>query len=101
YVKRTLANQPGKSSMIDSSDPSTVHALFTHGQSKITDQWQPYSNVQALSQLKGAKLVTIPTVNEFYLMIDTSKAPTDDIYVRQAIDYAFNHSPVHKNLLPG
>ena len=101
YWNGTLANQPGKVNMIGSSDSSTVHALFTSGQIQITDQWQPYSNVQALSQLKGAKLVTIPTVNEFYLMIDTAKAPTDDIYVRQAMSYAFNYSAVINNIFPG
>jgi len=101
YWNGTQPYQPQTVNMIGSSDSSTVHALFTSGEIQITDQWQPYSNVLALSQLKGAKLVTIPTVNEFYLMIDTTKAPTDDIYVRQAMSYAFNYSSVINNIFPG
>src|SRR2546426_2891682 len=101
YWNGTQANQPGMVNMIGSSASATVQALFTSGQIQITDQWQPYSNVQTLSQLKGAKLVTIPTVNEFYLMIDTTKAPTDDIYVRQAMSYAFNYTSVIDNIFPG
>lgn len=100
YWNGTQPNQPKTVEFVGTDDPSTVHALFSTGQIQVTDQWQPYSNVQSLSQLKGAKLVTIPSVNEFYLMVNTQEAPTNDIYVREAMSYALNYTAVVDNIFP-
>lgn len=99
YWNGTQANQPSTIQIIGST--SSTQALFTSKEIQITDQWQPYSTIASLAQLKGAKLVTIPTVNEFYLMINTKMAPTDDIYVREAMSYAFNYTAVVDNIFPG
>jgi peptide/nickel transport system substrate-binding protein len=101
YWNGTMPNQPQTVQFVGTSDSSTVHALFSTGQIQITDQWQTYSNVKSLSQLAHAQLVTIPTVNEFYLMVNTAAAPTDDIYVREAMTYAFNYSAVVNNIFTG
>ncbi|MDA4121117.1 MAG: ABC transporter substrate-binding protein [Thaumarchaeota archaeon] len=101
YWNGTNANQPQTVKFIGTSDPATVNALFSKGQIQITDQWQPYSNVQSLAALKGAKIVHIPTVNEFYLMVNTQAAPTDDILVREAMSYAFNYTAITANVFPG
>lgn len=99
YWNGTLPNQPSTVTMIGST--SSTQALFSSHQIQITDQWQEYSTVSALAQLKGAKLTSIPTVNEFYLMVNTKTAPTDDLYVREAMSYAFNYTAVVDNIFPG
>jgi peptide/nickel transport system substrate-binding protein len=101
YWNGTQPNQPQLVQFIGTTDPSTVHALFASHSIQITDQWQEYSNVVSLSQLKGAKLVTIPTVNEMYLMMNTRKPPTDDIYVREAMFYALNYTAIVSQVFPG
>ncbi|MDV3278739.1 MAG: ABC transporter substrate-binding protein [Nitrososphaerales archaeon] len=99
YWNGTQTNQPSTVQIIGST--SSTQALFSSKQIQITDQWQPYSTVASLAQLKGAKLVTIPTVNEFYLMINTKQAPTDDIFVREAMTYAFNYTAVVNDIFTG
>jgi len=99
YWNGTLPNQPSTVTIIGST--SSTQALFSSHQIQITDQWQEYSTVSALAQLSGAKMATIPTVNEFYLMVNTKTAPTDDLYVREAMSYAFNYTAVVDNIFPG
>ena len=99
YWNGTLPNQPSTITMIGST--SSTQALFSSHSIQITDQWQEYSTIQSLSQLNGAKLVTIPTVNEMYLMVSTKMAPTDDLYVREAMSYALNYTAVVDNIFPG
>ena len=101
YWNGTQPNQPKTVQYIGISDPNTVKALFTSGAIQITDMWQPYSNIVALSQLKGAKMTIIPSTQEMYLMINTQKAPTDDLYVREAMSYALNYSTVVNQIFPG
>jgi peptide/nickel transport system substrate-binding protein len=99
YWNGTLPNQPSTIVMIG-SDTST-QALFSSHSIQITDQWQPYSTIASLAQLQGAKLVTIPTVNEMYLMLNTKEAPTDDIYVREAMSYALNYTAIIDDIFQG
>jgi peptide/nickel transport system substrate-binding protein len=99
YWNGTQANQPSTVVMLGST--SSTQALFTSHQIQITDQWQPYSTIVALAQGNGAKLATIPTVNEMYLMLNTKQAPTDDIYVREAMSQALNYSAIVNNIFQG
>lgn len=99
YWNGTLPNQPSTITMIGST--SSTQALFSSRSIQITDQWQEYSTIASLAQLKGAKLVTIPTVNEMYLMVNTKAAPTDDVYIREAMSYALNYTAVVDNIFPG
>jgi len=101
YWNGTQPNQPKTVQYIGIDDPNTVKALFTTGAIQITDMWQPYQNIQALSSLKGAQMVVIPSTQEMYLMINTQKAPTDDLYVREAMSYALNYTAVVDQIFPG
>ena len=99
YWNGTLPNQPSSIDMIGST--SSTQALFSSHSIQVTDQWQEYSTIASLATLSGAKMVTIPTVNEMYLMINTKEAPTDDIYVREAMSYALNYTAVVDNIFQG
>ena len=99
YWNGTLPNQPSTVQIIGST--SSTQALFSSKETQITDMWQPYSTIASVAQLPGAKMVIIPSVDEFYLMIDTKKAPTDDLYVREAMTYAFNYTAVINNIFTG
>lgn len=99
YWNGTMPNQPSTITMMGST--SSTQALFSSHSIQITDQWQEYSTIASLAQLKGAKLVTIPTVNEMYLMVNTKAAPTDDLYVREAMYYALNYTAIVDNIFQG
>jgi peptide/nickel transport system substrate-binding protein len=101
YWNGTNPNQPKGVNFIGSDNPSTVQALFSSGQIQITDEWQEYSTIQSLAKLPNAKMVTIPTIDEMYLMINTKAAPTDDLYVREAMSYALNYSAIINDIFPG
>lgn len=101
YWNGTNPDQPVTVNMIGSDNPSTVSSLFRSGQIQITDQWQTYPDVKALGSLPNAKLISIPTVNEMYIMINTKDAPTNDIYVREAMTYALNYTAVVDNIFTG
>ena len=99
YWNGTLPNQPSTIDMIGST--SSTQALFSSHSIQITDQWQEYSTIASLATQPGAKMVTIPTVNEMYLMINNKEAPTDDVYVREAMSYALNYTAVVDNIFQG
>ncbi|MGC9138378.1 MAG: ABC transporter substrate-binding protein [Thermoplasmata archaeon] len=93
--------QPKYVQFIGTTNPSTVQALFSSKQIQITDMWQQYSTIQNLAALPGAKMVTIPSAQEMYLMINTQRPPTDDIYVREAMTYALNYTAIVTQAFPG
>ena len=95
--------QPKYVQFIGTTQTSTVTALFSSKQIQITDMWQQYSTIQNLASLPGAKMAIIQSAEsqEMYLMINTQKPPTDDIYVREAMFYALNYTAIVTQIFPG
>ena len=60
-------------------------------QLEITDQWQSFEAYQALEKIDGVKVAALPSMTSFYYMVNTKKAPTDDVHFRLAMEYAFDY----------
>ena len=94
YWNGTKANQPKYVNMIGSSQTSTVEALFDSKGIQATDMWQTYSTISTLAKEPGAAMIRIPMAEEMYLMINTHLAPTNSVFVREAMSYALNYSAI-------
>jgi len=101
YWQGTNPHQPKYVQFIGTDTPSTVQSLFSSKEIQITDMWQEYSTITSLSSLPGAKMTIIPSSEEMYLMLNTQKAPTNNIYVREAMTYALNYTAIVNEVFPG
>ncbi|HSM58550.1 MAG TPA: ABC transporter substrate-binding protein [Candidatus Sulfomarinibacteraceae bacterium] len=82
---------PDQLRFIATTETATVRTLMNDQQLEISDQWQTVEALQALDQIEGINIAAIPTMNEFYFMINTTIPPTDDIHCRRAMAYAFDY----------
>ncbi|NOZ72101.1 MAG: hypothetical protein GXP38_09340 [Chloroflexi bacterium] len=46
---------------------------------------------ESTDEIEGISIAAIPTMTEFYFMMNTKIAPTDDVHCRRAISYAFDY----------
>jgi len=76
---------------IGTTEGVTVRTLMQNKQLEITDQWQSFEAYQALEKIDGVKVAALPSMTSFYYMINTKRAPTDDVHFRKAMEYAFDY----------
>jgi peptide/nickel transport system substrate-binding protein len=76
---------------IATTEPATVRTMMSRGELQISDQWQTVEALEALDEIEGVDVAAFPVLTEFYYMIHTQKAPTDDIHFRRAMAYAFDY----------
>ena len=76
---------------IGTTEGVTVRTLMQNKQLEITDQWQSFEAYQALEKIDGVKVAALPSMTSFYYMVNTKKAPTDDLHFRLAMEYAFDY----------
>lgn len=101
YWAGTNPKQPKYMDFIGTTQTSTVQGLFSSKGIQITDMWQQYSTVTSLATNPGAKMAKYLSSEEMYLMINTQAAPTNDIYVREAMAYALNYTAIVDQAFPG
>jgi peptide/nickel transport system substrate-binding protein len=94
-------NAPDEVKFLATTDPDMIMRLMKKGQLDITDRWQSEKSLEALSELDGVHLTNLPTMSELYLMMNTKKPPTDDVYIRAAITYAFDYEAAVNRVFPG
>lgn len=94
YWNGTNSKQPKYVDFIGTTQTSTVQGLFNNKGIQITDMWQEYSTISSLAGKSGAAMAKYLSSEEMYLMINTQAAPTDDIYVREAMSYALNYTAI-------
>ncbi|MCM2293148.1 ABC transporter substrate-binding protein [Allorhizobium sp. BGMRC 0089] len=82
-------------------DEATVKALASSGQLGISSTTQASETYDALAKMAGYTVVKTPTATGFYLKLNTKVAPTDDIHVRRALQYATDYQTIQSQLLPG
>lgn len=68
-------------------EASTRIALLETGEADVTLRVSP-DEVARLQDATGIKLISTPTARAMFMAINTTRAPFDDIRVRQAINYA-------------
>jgi peptide/nickel transport system substrate-binding protein len=85
------ANAPDEVRFIGTTEGVTIRTLMQNGQLEITDQWQTFEAYQALEKIDGVKVAPLASMTSFYYMVNTKKAPTDDVHFRLAMEYAFDY----------
>lgn len=85
------ANAPDEVRFIGTTEPVTVRTLMTNKELEITDQWQSFEAYKALEGIAGVKVAALPSMSEFYYMVNNKKAPLDDEHCRKAMSYAFDY----------
>jgi peptide/nickel transport system substrate-binding protein len=71
-------------------EAATVRTLIAQGEHDISSQWLPPEVLKSLAG-DGAQLLTEKGSTEFYIKLNTAKAPFDDINCRLAVTYAFDY----------
>jgi len=94
-------NAPDEVRFIGTTEAVTVRTLMQNNQLEISDQWQSTEAYQALEKIDGVKIAPLPSMTSFYYMINTKKAPTDDVHCRKAIMYAFDYDQAVALAWPG
>ena len=95
------ANAPDEVRFIGTTEPATVRTLMENDQLEITDQWQSVEALKALDQIENVDVAPLETMTEFYYMINTKVAPTDDVHCRRAMAYAFDYATAISLEWPG
>ena len=95
------ANAPQTFEESATSQPSSELTAFAKRNLDITDELLPLETYQAIAKLKGATVVTYLNGHNLNIMLNTKKAPTDDVHFRKALAYAFDYNTVIKSIYPG
>jgi len=78
-------------------EPATVRTLIAQGEHDISSQWLPPEVMAALVK-DGAQLFTESGTGAFYIKMNTTKPPLDDVNCRLALANAFDYETAVKML---
>ncbi|MBL0372358.1 ABC transporter substrate-binding protein [Rhizobium sp. KVB221] len=71
-------------------EAATVRTLISQGEHDISSSWLPPEVLKSLAA-EGAQLLEEKGTTGFYIKMNTTKAPFDDIECRLAVSYAFDY----------
>ena len=71
-------------------EAATVRTLIAQGEHDISSQWLPPEVMSALAD-DGAQLLSETGTGAFYLKMNTTKPPLDDVNCRLALSHAFDY----------
>lgn len=72
-------------------DAATSKMMLTNGEVDMIHGHQEATTLQTLIANQGIETVDIPEMGLNFFMMNTKKAPTDDVHIRKAIAYATNY----------
>ncbi len=101
YFAEWEENAPETVEIIMNTEAATIRTMMENGELEISDQWQTDEAYSALDQIEGIDLGNFSNGQVFYLMLNTKKAPTDDIHIRRALAYLIDYAQVCDTLFPG
>ena len=76
-------------------EAATVRTLMAQGEHDISSQWLPPEVKKALAA-GGAQLLTEGGTGGYYIKMNTTRAPLDDVNCRQAVVHAFDYATAQK-----
>lgn len=71
-------------------DSATVRTLISKGEHDISSANLPPEVMKSMAE-DGAQLLSEPGTNSFYIKMNTTKPPFDDVECRLAVSYAFDY----------
>jgi peptide/nickel transport system substrate-binding protein len=91
YWGKIKDKAPDVVNIIELQDSATSKMLLTNGDGDFIHGHQEGTTVQALIANDGIKVADIPEMGLNYFMMNTKKAPTDDVHIRKAISHLANY----------
>lgn len=82
-------------------DPSAQYNALQTGEITLAQNLAPQDVQQALADPKFKKYIADSTGMPYCFMVNAKKSPTDDLRVRQALEYATNQEAIIKTLFFG
>ena len=76
-------------------EAATVRTLIAQGEHDIASQWLPPEVIRSIAE-DGGQLLTESGSGAFYLKMNTTKVPLDDVHCRLALSYAFDYETALK-----
>lgn len=90
YFGEVKDNAPDEAVLRYSLEAATVRTLLAQGEHDIASQWLPPEVIRSLAK-NGAQLFTERGTGAFYIKMNTTRAPLDDVNCRQALAHAFDY----------
>ncbi|MCR4430233.1 MAG: ABC transporter substrate-binding protein [Tepidanaerobacteraceae bacterium] len=87
---------PDAFKLIDTTEGATVRTLMNNRELEITDQWQTTENINAMSKIPGVSICSNFSGTMLNIMLNTKKAPTDDVNFRKALSCVFDYDSIIK-----
>jgi len=73
-------------------DAATTKMMMGSGEIDLVHGRQEMTTLNALAQMHDVKVAYLPEMSVNFFMINTKKAPTDDVHFRRAMAYATDYS---------
>lgn len=90
YFLGVPATAPDKVRLRYGTEAATVRTLIAQGEHEISSQWLPPEVLKSLAA-DGAQLLTERGTSGFYIKLNTTKPPFDDVNCRLSVSYAFDY----------
>ena len=91
---------PQEFKAIGTNEAVTIKTMMQRKELEIADQYQSAETVNALDQMDGIDVMNTRLGTIAYLFINNSKAPTDDVHIRNALAYMLDYDTICKDILP-
>jgi len=92
---------PEEIKMIGTTEAITIRTMMGKRELDISDQWQTDEAFEALGRMEGINLLSFYDGSAMYLMMNHTKPPLDDVYVRRALSWAMDYEAVAQDAFPG
>lgn len=100
YWNELDPNAPKGFKAIGSNEAVTVKTMMERKELELTDKYQSSETIDALGKVEGIDVMETNTGDIVYLLLNNSKAPTDDPHVRKALAYMMDYDVVCKDIYP-
>lgn len=101
YFQGAEDNAPDNVEIIMNTETATIRTMMSNGELQVSDQWQTNEAYDALDSIDGVNVGSFTNGQMMYLMLNTKKAPTDDVHVRRGLAYLIDYDQVCNVLFPG
>jgi len=81
-------------------EPATRVVMLETGEADVVTKI-PAVEVERLSAVEGIRVDVVPFNRVFYVMLHNQKPPTDNVLVRQALNYAIDKEAIAQNVFQG
>ena len=75
-------------------DP-TILTLMSRGEQDIANQWIGPETMRSLVELKDVTMLKEPGIAQYFIKLNTTKPPLDDVHCRRALSYALDFESIY------